>query len=348
MLKMEKLVYPILLFLLVFLTIGCSDDETTESTDVKEKSRVSVRTKILSSQSYDDYISAVGTIKPYQKALLSSNEGGKIVSFLKDKGKYVSKGDTILIIDNEILEANLQAAKAQYELAQITFEKQEMVYKENVNSEIQYLQAKFNLQQLEANYKLFQTRYKNTFIVAPFAGIIDQKFYDEGELAPMGSPILLLIDVSRVKVEAGISETFIGTMKKGDDALINVKAIGKEFSGKITFVGSSVNVSNRTFPIEITLSNKGRLLKPELNADVQVKSEIYDSIIIVPTEIISRVDEGYIVYVIEDGKAQSRKIDILKRTGNQVAVKNGLKDGDELIVVGYQNLVNDQAVSVIE
>ena len=347
MLKMEKLIYPILLLSIIFF-IGCSDEDNSESTNKTGKNRVSVKTKVLSSQAYEDYISAVGTIKPFQKALLSSTEGGKIVSFVKDKGDYVSKGDTILIIDNEILEANLLATKAQYELAQITFEKQEMVYKENVNSEIQYLQAKFNLQQLEANYKLIQTRYKNTFITAPFSGIIDQKFYDEGELAPMGSPILLLIDVSRVKVEAGISETFIGTIEKGNDALINVKAIGKEFRGKITFVGSSVNVSNRTFPIEITLTNKGRELKPELNADVKVKSEKFDSIIIVPTELVSRVDEGYVVYVVENETAQIRPIDILRRTGNQVAVENGLKDGDELIVVGYQNLVDGQAVSVIE
>ena len=175
----------------------------------------------------------------------------------------------------------------------------------------------------------------------------DSKYYDEGELAPTGTPILLLIDVTKVKIEAGIAENYIGSIKKGDIAEINVKAINQVLSGKITFVGSSVNVSNRTFPIEVTLANKSKQLKPELNAYVKVQSQVFDKIIIVPTEVISRVDEGYIVYVVENGKAESRNIEVLKRTGNKVAVKSGLEDGDELIIVGYQNLVNDQDVSVI-
>ncbi len=348
--KKNYLFTIILLLLTFFMITSCSDESNkkTVAQDKETKSKVSVKTQKLIAKEYTDFIQVVGSIKPYQKALISTTEGGKIVNFIKDKGNYVAKGDTILIIDNEILEANLLAAKAQFELAEITYEKQKMVYEENVNSEIQYLQSKYGLKQLEANYKLIQTRYNNTFVVAPFSGYIDHKYFEEGELAPVGQPILLLIDVNRVKVEAGVPEEYVSSIKKGESATVYVKAIDKEFSGKISFVGTSINATNRTFPIEITLSNKGRVLKPELIAKVKIQNSIYDKIISIPTELISRVDDGYIVYVYENGIAQSRKIEVLRRTANNVAVASGLKEGDELIVVGYQNLIDGQAVTVVE
>lgn len=329
--------------------IGCSESEGNTKAEQKEEvKKVSVKTIELKEEKYSDFISIVGTIKPFQKALLSTTEGGKITKFYKDKGEFVKEGETILEIDNELLKANLDATKAQFELAEITFQKQEQIYKQNVNSEIQYLQAKYGMEQLKANLKMIQTRYNNTFIVAPFSGYIDYKFYEEGELAPVGQPIVNLINISKVKIEAGVPENFITSVKKGDVSTVLVKAVGKEFKGKISFVGTSVNASNRTFPIEITILNKGKELKPELISEVKIQSKIHNSVITIPTEVIARVDNGYIVYVENNGKAESREIEILKRTGQKVAVSKGLQDGDKLIVVGYQSLINGQVINVVQ
>lgn len=328
--------------------IGCSESEGNAKAEKKEEiKKISIKIIELKEEKYSDFISVVGTVKPFQKALLSTTEGGKITKFYKDKGEFVKKGETILEIDNELLKASLDAAKAQFELAEITFQKQEQIYKQNVNSEIQYLQAKYGMEQLKANLKMIQTRYNNTFILAPFSGYIDYKFYEEGELAPVGQPIVNLINISKVKIEAGVPENYITSVKKGDISTVLVKAVGKEYKGKISFVGTSVNASNRTFPIEITILNKEKQLKPELISEVKIQSKIYEKIITIPTEVIARVDDGYVVYVENNGKAESREIEILKRTGQIVAVSKGLNDGDKLIVVGYQSLINGQAINVV-
>ena len=329
--------------------LGCSESDGNTNVEKKEEiKKVSVKTIVLKGEKYSNFISVVGTVKPFQKALLSATEGGKITKFHKDKGEFVKKGETILEIDNELLKASLDATKAQYELAEITFQKQEMIYKQNVNSEIQYLQAKYGMEQLKANLKMIQTRYNNTFIVAPFSGYLDYKFYDEGELAPVGQPIVNLINISKVKIEAGVPENYITSIKKGDIAQVIVNAVGKEYNGKISFVGTSVNATNRTFPIEITINNKEKELKPELISEVKIQTKNYDNMIVIPTEIITRVDNGYIVYIENNGKAESREINILKRTGDKVAVSKGLNEGDKLIIVGYQSLMNGQAINVVK
>lgn len=344
-----KFIMASLLLMASLILFSCSaDKEKTPERKQDKVKKISVQTVEIKSERFSDFVSVVGAVKPYKKALISTTEGGKIIKVNKEKGNFVRKGETILEIDNDIIKANLDAIKAQYKLAKITFQKQETIYKQNVNSEIQYLQSKYGLEQLEANLKMIQTRYNNTFIVAPFSGYIDNNFFDEGELAPVGQPIINLIDISRVKIKAGIPEKYITSINKGDKATIFLKALNKSFTGKISFVGTSVNAVNRTFPIEITIANNSKELKPELIAEVKIHTKTYDNTIIIPTEVLTRVDDGYIVYVNNKGKAESRKITILKRAGNNIAISDGLNNGDKLIVVGYQNLINGQAIEVVK
>ena len=162
-LKSVKYLMVTLLLMGSISFIGCSEsDGNTKAAKKEEIKRVSVKTIELKGEKYSDFISVVGTIKPFQKALLSATEGGKITKFHKDKGEFVKKGETILEIDNELLKASLDATRAQFELAEITFQKQEMIYKQNVNSEIQYLQAKYGMEQLKANLKM-KTQYGEIF-----------------------------------------------------------------------------------------------------------------------------------------------------------------------------------------
>jgi membrane fusion protein, multidrug efflux system len=340
----KKVLGILFISLIIIVSYGCSETEETE----KVVNKVSVETIELVGEHYIDYISVVGTVKPFQKALISTTEGGKIVKLYKDKGDFVRKGEKILEIDNDILSSNLQATKAQYDLAKITYEKQKMIFDQNVNSEIQFLQSKYSMEQAEANHKLVKTRYNNTFIIAPFSGYIDYKYFDLNELAPVGQPIIQLIDVSKVKIEAGVPEKYISSVHLGDMANISLKQLNIQLNGKISFVGTSVNTNNRTFPIEIILENKGKELKPELITEVKIENEAFDDIIVVPNEVISRVDNGYVVYVVKNGIAYGMSLEILRRTSNKVAVAKGLKSGDSLVVVGYQNLVDGQAVNVVK
>ena len=334
-----------------FLFNACSESEGSENNSGKtEKVRsVSVEVIPLSGEKFVDLISVMGTVKPYQKAKLSSDEGGRIKEIRKDKGSIVKKGETILVIDNDILRATLDATKAQYDLAEITFQKQEKIWKDKVGSEFQYLQSKYRFEQSKANLDLIKTRYEKTFIKAPFDGVLDNKVYEIGEYAPPGTPIIDIISTYRFKVEAGVPERYVGKINKGDRAVLKLKNVdGGELAGKVTYVGTSILVDNRTFPVEILIDSKSKLIKPELAVEVSVVQYEYENLICVPDEVVSRVDEGYVVYLEENGIAVSRSIEILSRTGDKIAIQSGLKEGDKLISVGYQNLVDGQNVTVVD
>lgn len=130
--QITKLLILPLLIVFSFAVSSCSESEGSEksSKNSEDNTRaVSVETLELKGTNYIDYINVIGTLKPLEKASLSYQTGGIIKEIVKDKGEKVSAGETIVIIDNDVLKANLDGAKANFELAEVTFQKQEKYIK---------------------------------------------------------------------------------------------------------------------------------------------------------------------------------------------------------------------------
>jgi len=344
--SIQKIFFIIISFSLALLFASCGGKQKKKSIKQNKKT-VSVEVKKLFGENYTSYINVVGVVKPMNEAKLSFLEGGKIKKFLHTKGSYVNKGDTIVVLDNSMTKASMKAAKARYDFAEINFNKQSAIYKENINSEFQFLKAKSDRDQAKANYEMLKARYNNTIITAPFGGIIDDKYLEVGEFAPPGSPVVNLIQNTIIKIQAGVPEKYAATVKKNQKVLVKIVEVGKKtYTGKISYVGSSLNINNRTFPIEIILKNYKGNIKPQMLANVSIEKRIYENIITIPDDVVTRTDSGYMVFVIDNGIAKSRYIKMIDRFNNKIAVESGLNEGENLVVVGFQNLVDGEEVKV--
>ncbi len=339
----------LILFASAFVLNSCADADGNEKEKEDPGSFSYVETKEIKLEPFTTYISLIGVAKAYQQANIAYDEGGKIEKYFKDKGNYVNAGDVILEIENSVLKANLDAAKAQYDMSEVNFQKQEKIYKEKVTSELQYLNSKYERDAAKANYELIKSRYEKTFVKAPFSGVVDLKYIEEGEFAAPGATIVSLVSLGRIKVEAGVPENYVSDVQVGD----NVKVIfndldGETYNDKISYVGPSINTDNRTFPVEIVLNNSKGKIKPELNAVVKIERKTFDKAAIVPEEIVSKTDLGNVVFIEKDGLAKMKVVQVDGRFDNKAAITKGLNEGDNIILVGFQNLVDGEKVKVLE
>lgn len=337
------------LFSAAFVSCGKADGAEPKKADenISNEKLSNVRIENVEGQEFSDFISIVGTVKAAEEANLSAEEGGVIKKFKYDKGSYVRKGDTLVIFENKIYKANLDAAKAQYELAEMSYTKQKKVYEDNVTSEFQMLQSKYERDAAKANYELMKARYEKTFLIAPFSGIVDATYFEEGELAPPMSQVVRIINPNSIKIEAGIPERYINNIHNGGSVKVKMQEVSdEEIPGKISYVGSSVSNVNRTFPIEVHVSKNGYKIKPNVSAEILVSMGKLNGVFVIPEEVISKTDLGDVVYVAENGSAKLKEVSVVSRYNNKAAVK-GLNEGDQLIVVGYQNLVSGEKVNVV-
>lgn len=345
----KEIIKTALFFSLIIIISACGGKE--EKKEEKSVKVVSVEVQKLVNEQYTDYIPVVGVVKADLDAQITYSEGsaGVIESFEADKGDWVNKGDVIFTIENSVIKAGADAAEAQYKLSQTNFEKQEKIYNDNASSEFEYLRSKYERDQAKANYELNKARYDKTIVKAPFSGYVNNKYFEIGELVTPGAPVVTLVNTNKIKVEAGVPERFVGQVKVGDTVFCSFdELISGTVTGRISFVSSSVDPNNRTFEIEAVISNKEGNLKPELLVDVQIQNGIYDNIITIPADVITRSDSSYIAYVAEDSVAIGRKLNIVSRSENSVAIDKGLKSGDLLVVVGHQNLVHGQRINIVK
>jgi len=342
-----KFILSIIILSSIVIISGCNTTGN-EKNNKQDENVTFVQTQELKTEPFIEYITVLGVAKAEMMANISSDEGGKIKKFYKEKGSYVQKDEIILEIDNDVLKANLDAAKAQYDKAESNFLRQEKIYNQNVSSELQYFNAKYDRDAALANYDLIKARYDRTFIKAPFAGYFDSKIYEVGETILPGMPVITVVKMDRVKVEAGVPENYVNHVKQGTNAKIVFKDLdGIEYKSKLTYVGNAISTTNRTFPVEVILNNYDRKIKPELSAMVYIEKNNFKDVVLVPEEVVVKTDLGYVVFIAVNGIAKMKKVEVISRYNSVAAIKSGLNDGDKLITVGYQNLVDGEKVKVV-
>jgi membrane fusion protein (multidrug efflux system) len=339
-----SIIIIVLFSTVVFYSCGKNGQPKTE----EHKKLSLVKVEEVKTSTFVDNFKVVGIVKPYATAKISSEEGGLILSINKDKGSRVSQGEVVAHIKKDVETATLEQNEAQYELAKVNFEKQQELWKANATTELQYLTAKWQMEAAKRGLEVLKTHISKSLVRSPISGVVDEKYMNKGEMSAPGAPILNVVDVSRVKITAGVPEKYVNEVKKGQQVKITVDVLpGVEFSGKISYLSPSLASGSRTFDIEIVINNKDRLLKPEMNANVEITKYERDDAIVVPQDLIVDLGDDRYVFVLEGDIAKKKSLEIDGRNGNMVLVTNGLKAGDKLIYEGFQSLVDGDKVQVV-
>ena len=346
----NSLILPAVLLLATLFVAGCKGDDSKEKEKTKKvEKKAIVQVAPVRLENFTGFIDVIGQVKADKISKVGSATGGKIVRFNVEKGARVAAGTLICVLDNTVLKANLDAAKADLDLAEINLQKQEQIYNQNAGTEFQFLQAKYTRDAKKAMYEAVKEQYENTFVKAPFAGVVDTKHYEIGEVAAPGAPIVTIIS-DNLKVEAGIPEAYVSSIKPGKKgSLIFLELDSLVVNSSVSYVAKSVDATSRTVKVEMRLPNNGKF-KPEMNAEVRIDDKVYTSVPVVPEEVVVKTDLGFVVFVVvkKNGVtvAEMRQVEILARSNNRVALSGNLNEGDSLVIVGYQTLVNGEKVDV--
>lgn len=343
-------ILPALFLIATLFVAGCKGDDSKDKEKTKKvEKKAIVQVAPVKLENFTGYIDVIGQVKADKISKVGSATGGKIVRFNVEKGARVAAGTLICVLDNTVLKANLDAAKADLDLAEINLQKQEQIYNQNAGTEFQFLQAKYTRDAKKAMYEAVKEQYENTFVKAPFAGVVDTKHYEIGEVAAPGAPIVTIIS-DNLKVEAGIPEAYVSSIKPGKKgSLIFLELDSLVVNSSVSYVAKSVDATSRTVKVELRLPNNGKF-KPEMNAEVRIDDKVYTSVPVVPEEVVVKTDLGFVVFVVvkKNGVtvAEMRQVEILARSNNRVALSGNLSEGESLVIVGYQTLVNGEKVDV--
>ncbi|MDG2396997.1 MAG: efflux RND transporter periplasmic adaptor subunit [Flavobacteriaceae bacterium] len=304
-------------------------------------------------EKFDHFVEFQGNIKTKKNIIIYPEISGILEKIYVSRGDYVKKGELLVETNNEILKLQLEKLKLESNLLKTSFERNERLWNKKIGSEMEFLQSKTKYLASKKSVKEMLERINKTKIYAKFSGYIDDIITNEGSNLNQGlTPILRLVNIDQVFVEVEVPEKHIPKIKKGTEVIINFPILNKSIKSKIFQVGNHINPSNRSFKIQINLSNIDQSLKPNMTCKIKVNDYSNDLAIMIPIKNVLENSKGksYVYKVIKDSNLYKTKksfISLGKSYKNKIEVTNGIKVNDQIVNEGLRLIKDNQYVNII-
>ncbi len=312
------------------------------------KTKVTV-TDIKKSEFYH-YIDVQGKVDGDENIAVSAQILGVVSKIYVKEGDAVKKDQVLAEIDASVMKQGIEELKSSLEFVKEIYEKQKSLWDQKIGSEVQYLQAKNNKESLENKLKTLEEQLKMTQIKSPIDGTVEELPIRVGQAISPGINAMRVVNFRKIKVVAEVAEAFTAKIKQGNNVIVNFPDLEKDMKATIMFTSKFINPINRTFTIEIRLDPSDFEYRANMIAVVKIIDYSAKDAVVLPINLIQSDNKGKFVMIAQNEAKKNIAKKILVTTGQsyngQIEVLTGLKEGDKIIIIGYQNLEDGMLLDI--
>ncbi len=358
-------------FAIPLVLFGCgSGSETDQSSDGGQPDErvVTVDAVSVDQRDVDEVIQEVGSLRARDRTVVSSEIAGKVeeVRFtegdaVEKEGNGLSAFPVLVTLDDDLLRAELKNYRARLETrrtelkqAQDTLERQRQMRENDATTDAEFTEAKISVEQVKAQIEEAKARIEQvreelvrTKIRAPFAGRLGERMVSPGTYVQPGDPIVEVARLAPIDVRFTVPEKFKDRLSVGQEVNVRVSAYpDRTFTGTVFFVSSMGEEETRTIPVKARIENNERQLSPGMFAQVRLVTNTRSNAPVIPdTAVVPRSDRQF-VYVVEEGTARRREVQLGQRMNGEVEIRSGLDGSETVVVAGLQKLNDGVKVNV--
>ncbi len=326
-----------------------------------------VSTTPVTTQNFKHYIDLQGKVDADNISYISPRMGpGQVKALYVTQGQTVRKGQLLLKMDDAIIRQQIVAAQQQMEVtktqlsfAKNVYQRQKNLWDQGIGTEVQLLQSKSNVEQLENGLKAAQENVKTakeqlnmTNVVSDVNGVADIVAVRVGEIfqgMSLSGPQIKIVNTSSLKVVTSVPENYLTRMRKGSPVEIYIPDANKKISSSLSLISQSIDPTQRGFTAEAKIPADATL-KPNQTAIMKILDYSAANAVVIPVNVVQSDENGKYVYVLSkssNGKTTAHKVPVTigEVYGESVEIKGGLKAGEALITDGFQNVYEGQLIS---
>lgn len=279
-----------------------------------------------------------GTLLPNEQVEITSEVSGKVTSISFSEGRSVRKGSILLRLDDPELTAALRRAEIRVELAELEEKRSAALLERQAISPAEYERVAGELRVAKAEIDLLEAQIDKRVVRAPFSGRIGLRRVSLGSYLTPSTVIATLSNLDRLKVEFSIPESYASRVAVGSRFFFTVDGSSTRGSARVYAVEPSVDRSTRSLTVRATTSSGGGSFVPGQFAAIELPTGVAEPHPVVPSEALIPTIDGTQLFVVEDGLAAVREVEIGVRTESSVEVLEGISAGDTVIVEGIQSV----------
>lgn len=321
-----------------------------KNNQVVDRSNIKIPVTVINAESLpvNGNLELPAVLEPENEVTISVNAQGKLQNLHIDLGTVVSKGQVLGTVDTKLKELNLQSTELTMNKQQSDYERNADLLKGNAISEQNVKDSKYQYENTKIQVEQLKTQINDSRVVSPISGVIIKKSVEEGEFVNPGTPIATVVNVSQLKAKVMVNEKEAYRVVNGQEVSITCDVYpGREFTGKVRYI-SPAGDENHNYEVEIVITNTADLkLKAGTFIRVNLGRGGSEECLQVPKTALAEGIKNPYVYIIQDGKAVTRKISIGREIGENIEVLSGLEKGEAVIVSGQINLIDGSLVEVM-
>jgi membrane fusion protein (multidrug efflux system) len=296
-----------------------------------------------------DAIVATGQIEAIQQIQLRPDVEGRIVDLLVQEGAMVEKGAPLVKIDDAELKAQVERARADFDLARQALDRTRQLLAQKAAAPADLERAEAASRSSKASLDLLQLRLTRTTVLAPFAGVVGQRRVSLGDYVTTSTQLLTLQTIAPARATFSVPERYAAELRRGAKVEFHVAALpGKRFDAQVDFVDPVITLPGRTITVKALTANSARSLQPGMFIEARLTIGVRSRATVIPEEAISPTASASWVWVVIDGKATRREVELGVRMPGFVEVLKGVEVGDRVVIGGQDRLVEGAAVKSTE
>jgi RND family efflux transporter MFP subunit len=290
-------------------------------------------------------IDLVGRIWALRRSRVASRVAGWVDEVAVEEGDTVKEGQLLARLDDSILKLELASAEAELEKTQTDAKRAERLFEEEVISDNELLSNQTAHQTALARRDLARERLLHTQILAPFAGVVTAKHIERGEWASAGTPVVDILDLSRVRAVGTVTPAEVGDVEPGQPAQVRVDAHPERvYRGAVEQVIPLSEQDTRGFPVRILVENPDRELMAGMLARVHIQAHPPRPMLLVPKDAVVRRGTRDVVYRLNGSAVEELAVSVGFEDGSYISVTGALEPGEKVVVVGNESLMDGASV----
>ncbi len=292
-----------------------------------------------------DAILATGQIEAMQSVELRPDIEGRIAEILVREGAMVARGAPLFKVDDAELRAEVARAEADRDLARQSLARTRELLGQKASSQSELERAEATSRSTEAELALLKVRLDRTVVRAPFAGVAGERHVSLGDYVTTSTPLLTVQTVSPQRASFQVPERYADQLKVGQQVTFRVAAlVGREFTGRVDFVNPLVQLPGRTITVKAMVANPRRELQAGMFIEVRLATAVRPQAVIIAEDAVLPIQGSSFVWVVQNGKATRRQVELGVRTPGLVEVRTGVESGEQVVVGGQERLAEGAPV----
>ncbi|CAN5829344.1 efflux RND transporter periplasmic adaptor subunit [soil metagenome] len=286
-----------------------------------------------------DAILSTGQIEAMQSVELRPDIEGRIEAILIREGSLVSRGQALIKVDDAELKAEVARAEAERDLARQSLARTRELLAQKASSQSELERTEATARGSEAQYQLLKVRLDRTTVRAPFSGVAGRRLVSLGDYVTTSDGLMTLQTVSPQRAVFQVPERYADQLEVGQTVTFRVAALpGREFAGRVDFVDPVVQLPGRTITVKAQVPNPRRELQAGMFIEVRLATAVRPDAVVIAEDAVLPLQGANFVWVINDGKATRRPIELGVRTPGFVEARSGVEAGEQVVVGGQERL----------